>query len=138
MYRDIYVEGDTTVEFDYEFDMEQILSLIEKCTKEERDMIMSHINLTKPNDNPRYNKKELYISEYTEVGFYYSLDFYELMDIINDCSGSEKEEIMEQLGFDDDKILMANNLYDEQKAKLLTEAFKIYSLEELQERLNLK
>jgi hypothetical protein len=132
----INVYGDVDTDFYHVVDMDEILELVEKCNHTEREKILKVIDETEPNEGRI--KKELYINDYVSFDFDYEIDFHQILDLISSCSLDEKEEIISEIGLEDDSFFVVNNLYDEQKVKLLKEAFNKYSLEELQNRLNLK
>lgn len=84
-------------------------------------------------------KKTLYACQ--EVETEYDIYFEDLLELIEDCDDSEKNKILETIGFKftkDDEIISASNLYDEEKVKLLKCAFKKYDIDELMSRLDIK
>lgn len=64
------------------------------------------------------------------------LDFDDLIDIIDNCNSIELEIIRDAV--ESENQIKVDNLYDEQKLKVLKTAFDRYNLEELQEKLNIK
>lgn len=132
----INVYDDVYTDFYHVVDMDEILELVEKCNHTEREKILKVINETEPSLGRV--KKEIYINDYVSVDFDYEIDFHQILDLISYCSLDEKEEIISEIGLEEDSFFLANNLYDEQKVKLLKNAFDKYSLEELQQRLDLR
>lgn len=130
----INVYDEVNVEVCHEFDMEDILDLVSKCNEEEKEKILKVINET-PEKSKKIRRKDLCFDEYVSVDFDYDVNFDQIRDLVCECSMDEKEIIVEDIGIDDDNFFMVDNLYDEQKVKLLKEAFCKYNLEELEARL---
>jgi hypothetical protein len=80
-------------------------------------------------------RKTLYTN--VDVDVEYDIQFSDLIDLISSCDEQETKTIRKTIGLDDQGVLSATNLYDEMKLEILMEAYKKYSLEELQQMLKL-
>ena len=80
--------------------------------------------------------KTLYTTQ--EVECAYDIEIEDLIDLINECDDGEFSKIRDCLThtfIDESTWITSDNLYDEQKLKLLKTAFDKFSLEELEQRL---
>lgn len=71
---------------------------------------------------------------YTDVTAEYCIEFEDILDLIMSCDEKEKKQIKDIV----DVEQHYDNLYDEMKFRLLKASMKKYSLEQLQERLDIK
>jgi len=130
----INVYDQIEVSFDYEVEIDDILDLVEQCDKDEKARIVQFIN-DFDDDGKRKRRKVLSIEEYVDVDFEYDVDFYQVVELVSNCSDHEKLKIVEDINFDSDIVFRADNLYDEQRIKLLFDAYKKYDIDELKARL---
>jgi DNA-directed RNA polymerase specialized sigma24 family protein len=83
------------------------------------------------------NRKTLYVEQ--EVECEYDIEFDDILELIENCDEDEIKQIREVIGHHHHRdVIVSKNLADEQKSELLAAAFKKYSYEELQERLDIK
>jgi DNA-directed RNA polymerase specialized sigma24 family protein len=80
-------------------------------------------------------RKTLYVEQ--DVECEYEIDFNDILELIESCDEDELQEIRDAVGVKGE-VIINKNLADEQKSELLAAAFKKYSYEELQERLDIK
>lgn len=79
--------------------------------------------------------KTLYVNQ--DVECEYDIEFDDIIELIESCDEDELQEIRDAVGVKDE-VIVSKNLLDEQKSELLAAAFKKYTYEELQERLDIK
>ena len=75
---------------------------------------------------------------YADVEAEYDITFNDMLDLIGSCTESELKIIRDSINYFDDKLKEVDNLYDENKLRVLNVAFGKYTLDELQEKLNIK
>jgi hypothetical protein len=80
-------------------------------------------------------KKTLYAN--VDVDAEYDIEFGDILDLISSCDEDEIDQIKRVLKFNGDEDFDVDTLYDEQKLEILIEAYKKYSLEELQKIIKL-
>ena len=80
-------------------------------------------------------RKTLYVEQ--DVECEHEIDFNDILELIESCDEDELQEIRDAVGVKGE-VIINKNLADEQKSELLAAAFKKYSYEELQERLDIK
>jgi hypothetical protein len=81
-------------------------------------------------------RKTFYTSQNIDVDCEYDIDFNDLLQLVESCNKKELEKIRELT--DNNSDINTNNLYDENKLRVLKVAFDKYTLEELQKILNIK
>jgi DNA-directed RNA polymerase specialized sigma24 family protein len=79
--------------------------------------------------------KTLYVNQ--DIDCEYDIEFDDILDLIESCDEDELQEIRDVIGVKDE-VIIRKSLDDEQKSELLAAAFKKYSYQELQERLDIK
>jgi nanoRNase/pAp phosphatase (c-di-AMP/oligoRNAs hydrolase) len=137
MWRNLSINQEVDVDFEYEVEFDEILELIEKCNQKEREKITEVINNSEVSDKAK--RKSLYISDYVDIDFEYDVDLNEILNLVENCSRIEKNQILKIIGEDTENTsIIAGNLYDEEKVKLLKYAFRKYDLDELMSRLDIK
>ena len=75
---------------------------------------------------------------YSDVEAEYDITFNDLLELIGNCTESELKIIRNSINYFDTKHKEVDNLYDENKLRVLKVAFEKYTLDELQEKLNIK
>ena len=68
-----------------------------------------------------------------DVDVDYDIEFRDLLDLISSCDEEEIDIIRKQIGTESEDNFDVETLYDEQKLEILIQAYKKYTLEELQE-----
>ena len=127
----LYTTQEVDVDVEYDVDFDDLLEIVESCNKEQREKIINKIVNT--DDGKRMKTLTLYNEQEVDVDVEYDVVFTDLVDMITDCDDDELEEIRNII--DSPTWITSDNLYDEQKLKLLKTVFDKYSLEELEQRL---
>ena len=134
----LYTTQEVDVEVDYDVDFDDLLEVIETCNKEQKEKIINTIvNSEGKEEHNKMKRLTLYNEQEVDVECEYDVYFDDIMDLINSCDSYEMEEIIDNIDSDlnGSILIKSDNLYDDQKVKLLKSAFNKFSLEELELRL---
>jgi hypothetical protein len=84
--------------------------------------------------------KTLYVDQ--NIDCEYDIQFNDILELIESCSISEKEEILDvidsrPLGTSQEQQIVCETLYDQEKLKVLKFAFEKYNLDQLMKKLEI-
>ena len=115
------------IDVEVELDSEDICLLTDECDSESEKILIK-----KALKGKTFTK---YVEDF-EADIYFDID--DILELVDGCSNFEKEQILDEINYnkDENTIIKCENLYDEQKMKVLKLEFDKYDLDELIKKLN--
>jgi len=119
-------------------DIENVIDFIDHCTEDEFKKIKSSRRIYKYVDNIRTRLEDDIENLKDEISDLENLSYDDIISYISNADDREIKKIAGELKeWIDYPYVQANNLYDEDKVKILLTAFDKYNLDQLMEKLEI-